>query len=350
MTTRPNVSYLRAALRAGCPDHTEMMTMAGMNADTPSQAILNNAHREANQAIDDLMATNVRCAYPEAKIVRHNGKPVRRQYDPVLNFADEIENSIRGIIDIIHHALLGYYRDRDQEIDQLVMTSYEIGRRLHESLRDTANMRQTSYVDEQHYFAAIDEAYGKLYDFYFQYRYASSRPKTVVAYQPRYTIGPCPAGKQCREKWLWDAKVIFRGVKSDCETMLRDVVERLKGKSVNPSTGKQQQDGPQGGRWVWWQGTRHDVPSGVVYRLIHSMWNRDSLPYDDAMDGLVWDDSVTPQTVRSKSSGVNKQLAKIGVSWRITADSESRTITKANETKSRKTSKPKPKRASRRNP
>jgi hypothetical protein len=35
-------------------------------------------------------------------------------------------------------------------------------------------------------------------------------------------------------------------------------------------------DGPEGGRWLWWQNKRHKVPQGNVYRMIAYMWDRDS--------------------------------------------------------------------------
>src|SRR5262249_27442287 len=50
-------------------------------------------------------------------------------------------------------------------------------------------------------------------------------------------------------------------------------------------------DGPEGGRWLWWKGKRHDIPAGVAYRMIEFMWNRDSASYDELV-GKVFDDPV----------------------------------------------------------
>jgi hypothetical protein len=73
------------------------------------------------------------------------------------------------------------------------------------------------------------------------------------------------------------------------------------------------------------------VPKGVVYKLLAHMWVRDCAHYDDLMGtGMpVWDDLVEPQTVRSKVSEANKVLEVAGVTWRLSADSASRHVTKA---------------------
>jgi hypothetical protein len=86
-------------------------------------------------------------------------------------------------------------------------------------------------------------------------------------------------------------------------------------------------DGPEGGCWVWWKGKRHDVPKGNTYKLIAHFWARGAAGYDD-LDGPVFDGAVEPQTVRSKLSDTNKVLEKIGIPWKLAADSVSRTVTK----------------------
>ncbi|MFO0824466.1 MAG: hypothetical protein U0792_15340 [Gemmataceae bacterium] len=95
-----------------------------------------------------------------------------------------------------------------------------------------------------------------------------------------------------------------------------------------PPGGSSHPDGPDGGRWVWWKGKRHDVPKGVVFRLIEYMWGRDSAPYATLMDEIVWDSNVAPQTVRARVSEANNNLKRIGIPWKLTADTVSRHVTK----------------------
>jgi hypothetical protein len=100
--------------------------------------------------------------------------------------------------------------------------------------------------------------------------------------------------------------------------------------SARGSQDEQQQprpNGVEGGCWLWWEGKRHDIPMGVVYRLIAFMWGRDSAPYGD-LDGDVFEGAVLPATVRARTSEVNRVLKKIGVPWRLQADATSRILTK----------------------
>ncbi len=86
-------------------------------------------------------------------------------------------------------------------------------------------------------------------------------------------------------------------------------------------------DGTEGGCWLWWNGVRHDIPKGNVYKLVAFMWDRDSGAYSDLV-GPVFDNEVEPQTVRSLANKANKALRPIGIPWRLTTDSVSRQITK----------------------
>ena len=58
-------------------------------------------------------------------------------------------------------------------------------------------------------------------------------------------------------------------------------------------TTKSRRDGTEAGCWLWWKGKRHDVPKGVVYRLLEYFWNRDSAGYDE-LNISVFDSSVQP--------------------------------------------------------
>ncbi len=88
-------------------------------------------------------------------------------------------------------------------------------------------------------------------------------------------------------------------------------------------------DGPEGGRWLWWQGQRYDVPAGRVYSLIAFFWNRETASFDELMGagGAVWPDPVTPQTVTSACHRVQTSLPA-GFPWRLSVDSASRTVAK----------------------
>jgi hypothetical protein len=86
-------------------------------------------------------------------------------------------------------------------------------------------------------------------------------------------------------------------------------------------------DGVEGGCWLWWQGTRFDIPKGNVYKMLAFMWGRDSAGYDD-LEREVFEDPVEPQTIRSLASKVNNALKKVGIPWRLTTDSTTRQLTK----------------------
>jgi hypothetical protein len=88
-------------------------------------------------------------------------------------------------------------------------------------------------------------------------------------------------------------------------------------------------DGPEGGRWVRWQGRRHEVPAGRVYTLIAYFWNRETASFDELLGagGAVWPDPVAPQTVTSTCHRANSALPS-GFPWRLSVDSASRTVAK----------------------
>ena len=86
-------------------------------------------------------------------------------------------------------------------------------------------------------------------------------------------------------------------------------------------------DGPDNGRWLWWNGKRTAVPKGTVYRLLAFMWDRDSASYDSLETAKVFDSAVAPQTVRSYANKANNALPP-GFPWRLSADSVSRQLTK----------------------
>jgi hypothetical protein len=92
-------------------------------------------------------------------------------------------------------------------------------------------------------------------------------------------------------------------------------------------------DGPDGGCWLWWQGTKHDIPKGVVYRLLAFMWEKDQANYE-TLERHVFDLEVKEGTIRARASDVNKKvLEPIGVPWRLSADSSNRYLTKKTASK-----------------
>ena len=97
--------------------------------------------------------------------------------------------------------------------------------------------------------------------------------------------------------------------------------------AVNPAGPADHADGPEGGSWVWWKGERHDVPEGVVYRLIVHFWDRDWATYA-ALCENVFLGEVEDQTFRSKLSEASKVLKRIGVPWRLKANARERIATK----------------------
>jgi hypothetical protein len=129
---------------------------------------------------------------------------------------------------------------------------------------------------------------------------------------------------------------------SGCEAELRDVLgffrralqpsDALSGRPANAETdqdeAQSQPDGPYGGCWLWWQGKRHDIPKGAVYRLLEFMWNKDYARYE-MLAKEVFDLDVTDGTIRARVSEVNKKvLEKFGVSWRLSTNSSNRYVTK----------------------
>lgn len=92
-------------------------------------------------------------------------------------------------------------------------------------------------------------------------------------------------------------------------------------------------DGPEAGCYLWWNGIKHNIPAGVVYRLIARMWTREFAKYDDLMgspdpDVWVWEAPVDPQSVRSALCKASAVLARVGVPWKLSADSRERVIRK----------------------
>src|SRR5262249_28911306 len=61
-------------------------------------------------------------------------------------------------------------------------------------------------------------------------------------------------------------------------------------------------DGPAGGH-LWWKGKPHDIPKGVIYRLISFMWSRSHAHYDDLVE-QVFEGETESENIRSRASEV----------------------------------------------
>jgi hypothetical protein len=90
----------------------------------------------------------------------------------------------------------------------------------------------------------------------------------------------------------------------------------------------QHPDGPDGDSWVWWQGVRHNVLKGNVFRLIKLFWDRDSAGYDDLEMCVFLNGLPTFSQIRTECSAVGKELKRIGVGWRLATNSTDRMVTK----------------------
>lgn len=95
----------------------------------------------------------------------------------------------------------------------------------------------------------------------------------------------------------------------------------------SPSPAPSEPDGVRGGCWLWWKGKSHDIPKGVVYRLMEFMWQRQEADYDTLI-GPVFDDPVDPASIRARASQVNKVWKDIGVPFRLATNSVNRYLTK----------------------
>lgn len=93
----------------------------------------------------------------------------------------------------------------------------------------------------------------------------------------------------------------------------------------------QEPDGPEGGRFVLWQGKRHEIERGNVYRLLAFMWKRLTATYDDLND-LVFDTPHSDNSIRADIRKVNRKLETIGIPWRLSANAKERCIVKEQRT------------------
>ncbi len=71
-------------------------------------------------------------------------------------------------------------------------------------------------------------------------------------------------------------------------------------------------DGPFGERYLQWKGKRNNLTSGIVYRLVAYMWDRDNVEHQD-LEGTVFDAEFAPKTLRARLAEANDILGKVGV-------------------------------------
>jgi hypothetical protein len=88
-------------------------------------------------------------------------------------------------------------------------------------------------------------------------------------------------------------------------------------------------DGPHGGRWVRWKGQNHDVPQGVIYRLIAHMWDKESDTYEELMGvDKPFPSDISPHSIRGRASEAGLWLDKIGIPWQLSTNQKDRLLTK----------------------
>jgi hypothetical protein len=102
-----------------------------------------------------------------------------------------------------------------------------------------------------------------------------------------------------------------------------------------PSGCSSPKNGPEGDRWIQFNGVRHQVPKGVVFRFIRYMWARDSATYSELSGGgpheyaeAVFDSLNLASTVKSRVGDVNRELLRIGIPWKLTANGRAEMVSK----------------------
>ncbi len=117
-------------------------------------------------------------------------------------------------------------------------------------------------------------------------------PQYVPVRHRAWASGRCPVGVFTGDNYA----LMWRAVRAEGVAAARAV-------RGAPAEDEPHPDGPDGGCWVWWQGTRHDVPKGVVYKFIAHFWARDSSTYA-TLNKDVFDGPVDPGSVRKRTSEV----------------------------------------------
>lgn len=76
-----------------------------------------------------------------------------------------------------------------------------------------------------------------------------------------------------------------------------------------------------------WNGNRYDVPP-IQWRLLHALWEVDSIP-EAELTSIVWaDDTVQSSTVRAGVSKAGSELMRAGVPWTLNTKAGYVTVTR----------------------
>jgi hypothetical protein len=88
-------------------------------------------------------------------------------------------------------------------------------------------------------------------------------------------------------------------------------------------------DGPEAGRWLWWDGKRHPIRTRQVYLIVDFMWDKDAAPFDDLIDNA-FASNVANHSVTTAVSRVNDALRVTipGFPWLLHANCVERIVTK----------------------
>jgi hypothetical protein len=123
-------------------------------------------------------------------------------------------------------------------------------------------------------------------------------------------------------KFVLDAKTPY--TQQECRTELIKALTlylEKRGKDV-----MKHPDGPEGRRWLWWDGVRHKVCKGRVYDLLAFMWARDRASFDDLIQN-VFESSVSSSNITSAVNRVNNELRGIrGFPRKLTTDCVNRLV------------------------
>jgi hypothetical protein len=107
---------------------------------------------------------------------------------------------------------------------------------------------------------------------------------------------------------------------NDLKGLLEAADEYLKSRNIQTA----HPDGPEGGRWIWWNNVRYPIAKGKGYQLVEFMWGRESARLNDLIGpDLVWEDGVEDSAIKSCISRANVWLRGIPLPWELTFDSTS---------------------------
>jgi hypothetical protein len=87
-------------------------------------------------------------------------------------------------------------------------------------------------------------------------------------------------------------------------------------------------DGPEDGRWLWWDGEHYPIPEGQAYRIVDFMWHRETASFYHLIR-KTFKSSGSNEAVSTAVNRVNNALRGIpGFPWKLTTSGVNRMIKK----------------------